>query len=69
MNKKIVNKGKLLILKKEHEGKWLALSTDYKKIIASSNDLISLTNKIGKQKVVITKGLSSDVSYAFSCLG
>lgn len=69
MNKKIIKSKKLITLDNKYEGKWVALSVDYKKVIAYSDSLKSLTNKIGKQKAVITKGLAPDMNYAFLCRG
>lgn len=54
------------ILKKEMENKWVALSADYKKVFDFSDDLASLTKKIGTEKAVYMKVLPSDVSFAFS---
>ena len=53
------------LLKKEHEGKWIALSPDYKKIIAYSGDLHNLEKKLGDKNVVYIMGLSSNMQYAF----
>lgn len=53
------------ILKKEMEGKWAALSVDYKKVFDFSDDLSSLTQKMGTKKVVYMRVLPSDVSFAF----
>ena len=54
------------ILKKEMEGKWAALSADYKKVFGFSDDLASLTQKMGAKEVVYMKVLPSDVSFAFA---
>ena len=53
------------VLKKEMEGKWAALSVDYKKVFGFSDDLTSLTQKMGTKKVVYMKVLPSGVSFAF----
>ena len=54
------------ILKKEHEGKWVALSDDYKKVVGYSESLVKLRAAIPEKiDVVYTKVLRSDVSYAF----
>ena len=53
------------LIKKEHEGKWLAISPNYKKIIAYSEKLADLEKEVGKKDVVYTKALHSDVRYAF----
>jgi hypothetical protein len=62
---KNVNNNLSKILKKEHEGKWVAVSPDYKKVIGYSNTLKELTNKI-KTEVVYTKVLPSDTIFAFN---
>lgn len=54
------------VLRKEMEGKWAALSVDYKKVFDFSDDLTSLTQKMGTENVVYMKVLPSDVSFAFS---
>lgn len=54
------------IIKKEHEGKWIALSEDGKKVLASSDTLIELKQKVGDIEHVTMKVPRSDVSYAFS---
>jgi hypothetical protein len=68
MTKKSVKGGIDLrrVLKKEMENKWVALSVDYKKVFDFSDDLASLTKKIGTEKVVYMKVLPSDISFAFS---
>ena len=53
------------VLKKEMENKWVALSADYKKVFAFSDDLTFLTRKIGTGKAVYMKVLPADVSFAF----
>lgn len=68
MTKKILKGGVDLrrVLKKEMENKWAALSSDYKKVFGFSDDLASLTQKMGTREVVYMKVLPSDVSFAFS---
>lgn len=53
------------VIKREHEGKWIALSPAYDKIVGCSNDLVSLAREIGKQEVVYMKPTASDILYAF----
>lgn len=53
------------IIKKEHEGKWIALSPAYDKVMGSSNDLVSLTRKMQNQEVVYMKPTASDSLYVF----
>lgn len=52
-------------IEKKHEGKWLAVSADYSKIIDYSDDIVSLAEKNGRDNIIYTKALSSDTSYAF----
>ena len=54
------------IIKKEHEGKWVALSKDGTKVLASAESLVELKEKIGDVEHVTMKVPRSDVSYAFS---
>lgn len=53
------------IIKKEHEGKWVALSPSYTKILGASSDLVALSRKIGKKDVVYMKAPTTGVYYAF----
>lgn len=53
------------ILKKEHEGKWVALSEDGKKVVAFDEKLSELEKKVGDTKVRYTKVPPFDVSFAF----
>ena len=53
------------IIKKEHEGKWIALSPKRDKVVDFSDDLIKLTKKLGDGDFVYMKAMASDVSYAF----
>lgn len=56
------------VIKKEHEGKWIALSPLYDKVLGCSNDLVSLTKKMDNQEVVYMKPTASDSLYAFKAL-
>lgn len=53
------------ILTKKHEGKWVALTPKYDKVVAFSDSLPQLTKKVGNEEVVYMKAMSPDVSYAF----
>ena len=65
MNKKI-NTNLTTVLKKEHEKKWVALSSDRRKVISSNENLVELRNEIGDRKdVVYMKVLSSEMEFAF----
>lgn len=60
------NKGILIKnLDKTHENKWVALSIDRKKVLASSISLKTLKGKIGDAKVIYTRILPSDTFFAF----
>lgn len=53
-----MNKNKGILVKnlnKTHENKWVALSVDHKKVIASSADLVALRKEVGDAKVVFTR--------------
>ena len=65
MNKKI-NTNLTTVLKKEHEKKWVALSSDRREVISSNENLVELRNEIGDRKdVVYMKVLSSEMEFAF----
>jgi hypothetical protein len=54
------------IIQKKHEGKWVALSSDFQKVLGYSTDVTSLVKKFGRDDVTYTKILKSDVVYAFT---
>ena len=53
------------ILNKKHEGKWVALSQDYKKVLSFNESLVVLNKKIGDEKVVYMKVPRADVYLSF----
>ena len=53
------------ILTKEHEQKWVALSTDNTKVIAYDEDLLKLDKKVEGQDVVFMKVPPSEVFLSF----
>lgn len=48
-----------------HENKWVALSVDRKKVLASSVSLEALKGKVGDTKVIYSRILPSNTSFAF----
>ena len=63
-----MNKNKGILVKnlnKAHENKWVALSADRKRVIASSVDLISLRKEVGDTKVVFTRVPVAGTVFAF----
>lgn len=54
----------LKVLKKAHENKWVALSANYQKVLATEETLQSLRQKVGRQDVIVMRVLPSDVGYA-----
>ena len=52
------------LVTKSHEGKWVAISGDHKRLIAVSDDLLALEKKINGEQVTILKVMRSDVGYA-----
>jgi len=56
------------ILGKENDEKWVALSQDRRKLIASSESLQELRDRLGERKndFVYMKVLRSDMEFAFS---
>ncbi len=60
------NKGILVKnVEKTHENKWAALSADRTKVLASSANLRTLRKRMGDAKVVYTRILPVDTSFAF----
>jgi hypothetical protein len=53
-------------LRKEHEGKWIAISSDYKRIVGFSDTLKDLKNKVKDNGVIFSKALAPEVSYSFT---
>ena len=51
-------------IKKEHIGKWVALSKNRKGVVAYSNNLKDLQQKVGKN-VVYIRPLPTDTVFAF----
>lgn len=62
--KKNINNNLSKIIKKEHFGKWVAVSNDYKKVIGYSNNLKELADKFSN-KVIYMKALSPETQYSF----
>ncbi len=56
---------KMGLLGKEHFGKWVAFSSDRTKIVAFSENLKELSQKVGNAKVVYEKVMHPDRLYAF----
>ncbi len=54
------------IITKKHEGKWVALSKDYKKIIAFSEDVLKLEKMVKGNEVIYLRPLRSDTQYCFN---
>ena len=53
------------LLKEEHAGKWVALSSDRTKVLGYSESFKELEGEIGKTNVVYMKALPKDVKFAF----
>jgi hypothetical protein len=53
------------IIKKEHEGKWVALSADYTTVVDFADTPHELKEKVGSQQVVFMRALPTSISYAF----
>ncbi len=60
----VVKAPNLRLLTKAHENKWVAFSSDYKKLLAVAESLISLRKKIGQARAVVMHVLPADVGYA-----
>ena len=53
------------MITKEHYGKWIALSADGNEIVAYSENLKDLVEKVGNTKVMYEKVTFPDRLYAF----
>lgn len=53
------------VLGKEHQNKWVALSKDRKKVMGYSENLSTLTGKIGTKDVVYMKVMPGGTKFAF----
>jgi hypothetical protein len=51
-------------LNHSHENKWVALSPDYSKVVAASDDLIKLDKAVAGRDVVYHRVLPTDVIFA-----
>lgn len=51
------------VLRKEHVNKWVALSTNYKKLLAVGNSLSEVLKKTGDAEVAVMQVLP-DIGYA-----
>jgi hypothetical protein len=52
------------LITKKHEGKWVAISADHTKLVAVSDDLLTLQRRIAGQNVSVLKVTRSGVGYA-----
>ena len=52
------------LIDKAHEGKWAAISADHKRLVAVSDDLLTLEKEVRGQAVTVFKVMPSDVGYA-----
>jgi hypothetical protein len=53
------------ILSKEHSDNWVALTSDHKKVVGHSKNLVELKNNVGIEGVVYIKVPASGASYSF----
>jgi hypothetical protein len=53
------------VLTPEHAGKWVALSSDRRTVIAYADDIDELAREVGNKEVVYLKARKPGVSYAF----
>jgi len=54
---KIIKQPNLLILKKQHQNKWVALTPDYKKLIAVGDSLSAVLKAAKQSEKVVMKVL------------
>ncbi|HEY4506326.1 MAG TPA: hypothetical protein VJJ24_02690 [Candidatus Paceibacterota bacterium] len=55
---------KLAAIKPQHANKWIALSRDYKRVVASADSLVDLARTTKDQDVLVMKALPMLVNYA-----
>ena len=65
MTKSIHTKEYVKELTKKHEGKWIAISPNYKKIVGFSKTLKDLKDKVKDDGVIFSKVLMPSISYSF----
>ncbi len=65
MQEKTKNYDLSTVLKKEHEGKWVALSTDYSAVVEYADTPHELKQKVGNKDVVFIRALPTGLSFAF----
>ena len=54
---KIIKALDLSLVQKKHANKWVALSSDYKKLLAVGNSLDEVIKKSGKKEIAVMKVL------------
>lgn len=59
----LVKAPNLGLINKSHDNKWVAFSSDYKKIIAVEESLIVLKKKLGQVKAIVMHVLPRDIGY------
>lgn len=52
------------VLKRSHENKWVALTPDYARVVAASDDLVKLDKVMAGRDVVYHRVLPADVIFA-----
>lgn len=62
-----VNTNLTKVIKKEHEGKWVALNNSQTRVVDYAERLRDLSARVGQnnQNVVFMRALRSDTEYAF----
>lgn len=51
------------VIEKKHEGMWVAVSPDYKKVVGFSSDILKLEKKVGTDNVVYVRAPKGDMGY------
>jgi len=52
------------ILDRSHDNKWVALSPDYRSVLAASDSLVELNRVVGDRSAVFHRVLPRDVGFA-----
>ncbi|OHA88605.1 MAG: hypothetical protein A3C70_01050 [Candidatus Zambryskibacteria bacterium RIFCSPHIGHO2_02_FULL_43_14] len=63
MQEKVVKSPNISVIKKQHINKWVALSTDYKKLLAVGDSLSAVLKKTKQSNKIVIKVLP-DLGYA-----
>ena len=55
------------VITKKHEGKWVALSVDYRTVVASNADIAKLEKEVGAKDVIYMRAVAPNLDAGY-CL-